>query len=78
MLDAYVEAGGNFVARWEAEIPDLTDAQVYTRFSAIVASLGDSHTSTTVSFQPLQASLYWWEDGACGTLETFTFGTSAA
>lgn len=25
-----------------------------------------------------EAALYWWEDGACGTLETFPFGTSAA
>lgn len=25
-----------------------------------------------------EAALYWWEDGACGTLERFPFGTSAA
>lgn len=25
-----------------------------------------------------EAALYWWEEGACGTLETFPFGTSAA
>jgi len=31
-----------------------------------------------VSVHAQEASLYWWEDGACGTLETFPFGTSAA
>lgn len=25
-----------------------------------------------------EAALFWWEDGACGTLETFPFGISAA
>jgi 2'-5' RNA ligase len=25
-----------------------------------------------------EAALYWWEPGACGTLETFPFGTTAA
>lgn len=31
-----------------------------------------------VTVRAQEASLYWWEDGACGTLETFPFGTSAA
>ena len=31
-----------------------------------------------VSVRAGEAALYWWEDGACGTLETFPFGTSAA
>jgi hypothetical protein len=25
-----------------------------------------------------EAALYWWEPGACGTVETFPFGTTAA
>jgi hypothetical protein len=28
--------------------------------------------------QAREACLYWWEPGACGTLETFQFGTTAA
>lgn len=31
-----------------------------------------------VSVRAREAALYWWEDGACGTLENFPFGTSAA
>ena len=31
-----------------------------------------------VTVRAQEAALYWWEDGACGTLETFPFGTSAA
>ena len=31
-----------------------------------------------VASQAREACLYWWEPGACGTLETFPFGTTAA
>jgi hypothetical protein len=31
-----------------------------------------------VAARAQEAALYWWEDGACGTLESFRFGTSAA
>lgn len=31
-----------------------------------------------VTVRAHEAALYWWEDGACGTLESFPFGTSAA
>ena len=31
-----------------------------------------------VAAQATEAALYWWEPGACGTLETFPFGTTAA
>ena len=31
-----------------------------------------------VGSQAREACLYWWEPGACGTLETFPFGTTAA
>lgn len=53
------------------DVPLLPDEDV----ADVEAELADRLPLTV---QARQAALSWWEDGACGTLETFPFGTSAA
>lgn len=52
-------------------VPLLPDEEV----ADVEAELADR---LPVAARAQEASLYWWEDGACGTLATFPFGTSAA
>lgn len=52
-------------------VPLLPDEDV----ADVEAELADR---LPVTVRAHEAALYWWEDGACGTLEGFPFGTSAA
>ena len=52
-------------------VPLLPDEEV----ADVEAELADR---LPVSARAEEAALYWWEEGACGTLATFPFGTSAA
>jgi len=65
----YAGAFGDVVPH--LSVPLLPDEDV----TDVEAELADR---LPVSVHAQEAALYWWEDGACGTLETFAFGTSAA